>query len=255
MTEPEPGGNAGGATTVVVEKLSLTLGDLPLFDGLSTVFPAGQTTCLLGPSGVGKSTLLRAMAGLIAPTNGRIVGGDGRGLAGRVAYMDQSDLLLPWLSARDNVGLGARLRGEPTDATAAHRLLALVGLRGHETKRPAALSGGMRQRVALARTLMEDRAVVLMDEPFSAVDALTRFRLQDLASTVLRGRTVVLVTHDPQEALRLGHQLFVLSGSPAQIEKSGVPDLPPPRQPTFGDFPARYQDLMDQLAVGDAGAP
>ena len=169
--------------------------------------------------------------------------------------MDQSDLLLPWLSARANVTLGARLRGERPNAAAADEILALVGLRGHEEKRPAALSGGMRQRVALARTLMEDRPVVFMDEPFSAVDALTRFRLQDLASTVLHGRTVVLVTHDPQEALRLGHRLFVLSGSPARIDESPVPESPPPRAPTIGDFPARYRDLMDQLAVGEVGAP
>jgi len=88
-----------------------------------------------------------------------------------------------------------------------------------------------------------------MDEPFSAVDALTRFRLQDLASTVLRGRTVVLVTHDPQEALRLGHRIFVLSGAPVRLDESAVPEGLPPRAPTAGDFPVRYRDLMEQLAA------
>jgi putative hydroxymethylpyrimidine transport system ATP-binding protein len=164
-------------------------------------------------------------------------------------------LLLPWLSARENVVLGARLRGEAPDRAAADRLLARVGLAGHENKRPAALSGGMRQRVALARTLMEDRPVVLMDEPFSAVDALTRFRLQALACEVLADRTVVLVTHDPQEALRVGHRLFVLTGSPARWEESPVPRAQIPRAPTDGDFPARYDDLMARLASGDTAAP
>jgi len=255
MTTALGGGDVGDSIDIRVEGLSLHFGGIALFERLTAIFPAGQTSCLLGPSGVGKSTLLRAMAGLAAPSAGRIIGSDGLPLVGRAAYMDQSDLLLPWLSARANVTLGARLRGERPNAAAADEILALVGLRGHEAKRPAALSGGMRQRVALARTLMEDRPVVFMDEPFSAVDALTRFRLQDLASTVLHGRTVVLVTHDPQEALRLGHRLFVLSGSPARIDESPVPESPPPRAPTLGDFPARYRDLMDQLAVGEVGAP
>ncbi|MEQ8249040.1 MAG: ABC transporter ATP-binding protein [Alphaproteobacteria bacterium] len=249
MTTLRGGGNAGDSIGIRIDGLSLDFGGVPLFERLTAIFPAGQTSCLLGPSGVGKSTLLRAMAGLVAPSAGQIAGGDGKPLAGRAAYMDQSDLLLPWLSARANVTLGARLRGAQPDVAAADALLALVGLKGHEAKRPAALSGGMRQRVALARTLMEDRPVVFMDEPFSAVDALTRFRLQDLASTVLRGRTVVLVTHDPQEALRLGHRIFVLAGTPVRLDESAMPEDPPPRAPTAGDFPARYRSLMDQLAA------
>jgi len=255
MNDMTAAGFTGTRTDVVIDRLSLAFDGVALFDRFSAVFPSGQTTCLLGPSGIGKSTLLRAMAGLVAPDAGRVQGGDGAPLAGRIAYMDQSDLLLPWLSARENVLLGARLRGETPDVAAADRLLARVGLEGHADKRPAALSGGMRQRAALARTLMEDRPVVLMDEPFSAVDALTRFRLQALACEVLAGRTVVLVTHDPQEALRLGHRLFVLTGSPAQLDESPVPRGSPPRAPTGGDFPARYEDLMTRLAVGDAGVP
>jgi len=255
MTQTTPAGATGTPTDVVIDRLLLAFDGAPLFDDFSAVFPVGQTSCLLGPSGVGKSTLLRAMAGLAAPQGGRVSGGDGAPLAGRVAYMDQSDLLLPWLSARENVVLGARLRGEAPDRAAADRLLARVGLAGHENKRPAALSGGMRQRVALARTLMEDRPVVLMDEPFSAVDALTRFRLQALACEVLADRTVVLVTHDPQEALRVGHRLFVLTGSPARWEESPVPRAQIPRAPTDGDFPARYDDLMARLASGDTAAP
>ncbi len=136
---------------------------------------------------------------------------DGAGLDGRIALMAQQDLLLPWLSVRDNVLLGHRLRGasraelrrlrEPAAA-----LLARVGLERDADRLPGTLSGGMRQRAALARTLMEDRPIVLMDEPFSALDVVTRHRLQDLAAELLVGRTVLLVTHNPLEALRLGHR-------------------------------------------------
>jgi putative hydroxymethylpyrimidine transport system ATP-binding protein len=253
MTDTTAAGRTGMPTDVVVDSVSLAFDSSPLFEDFSAVYPGGQTTCLLGPSGIGKSTLLRAMAGLVPLNGGTIRDSTGRPLAGRIAYMDQSDLLLPWLTARDNVALGTRLRGERPDRAAADRLLARVGLTGHETKRPAALSGGMRQRVALARTLMEDRPIVLMDEPFSAVDALTRFRLQDLACDVLADRTVVMVTHDPQEALRLGHRLFVLTGSPARLDESPVPAAPTPRAPTRGDFPARYRDLMSRLGADETG--
>jgi putative hydroxymethylpyrimidine transport system ATP-binding protein len=249
MTMNLAGGAPGAPNDVVIDRLSLAFGDTLLFEQFSAVFPGAQTSCLLGPSGIGKSTLLRAMAGLVPLKTGAVRDDAGHSLAGRIAYMDQSDLLLPWLTARENVGLGGRLRGARRDAAAADRLLAQVGLAGHEDKRPAALSGGMRQRVALARTLMEDRPIVLMDEPFSAVDALTRFQLQDLACEVLADRTVVLVTHDPQEALRLGHRLFVMTGSPARLDESPVPHEATPRAPSGGDFPARYQDLMTRLGA------
>ena len=210
---------------------ALTFGDKRVFDQLDLDVPAGLTTCLLGPSGVGKSSLLRLIAG-ISPeaTAQHLETSDGGPIAGRIAYMDQRDLLLPWLDVRDNVTLGARLRGETADWARAGLLLRRVGLADEADSLPAALSGGMRQRAALARTLMEDRPVILMDEPFSAVDALTRLRLQDLAAELLIGRTTLLVTHDPLEALRLGHQILVLSGDPARmgepLEPSGLPPRP-----------------------------
>lgn len=226
----------------------LTYGGLVLFDGLDLELPGGVFTCLLGPSGIGKSSLLRLLAGLTSPgVSGDLRGSDGRGLTGRVAYMAQQDLLLPWLSVLQNVTLGSRLRSEPANRGRALDLLAQVGLADSALVRPDTLSGGMRQRVALARTLMEDRPLVLMDEPFSGLDALTRLRLQALAAELLAGRTVLLVTHDPLEALRLGEQILVMNGRPATL--SALPDLPgaPPRDPGDPALQAAYRAILRRL--------
>lgn len=136
---------------------------------------------------------------------------------------------LPWLSVRDNIALGARLRGEKVDRARVTALLEEVELSSCADARPATLSGGMRQRAALARTLYEDRPIVLMDEPFSALDTLTRTRIQTLAATLLAGRTVVLITHDPLEACRLSHRLLVLSAADGDIDDSHHLAGTPPR--------------------------
>ncbi|MBM3517852.1 MAG: ABC transporter ATP-binding protein [Alphaproteobacteria bacterium] len=227
-------------------------GDI-VFRDLAVDFDPGLTSCLLGPSGVGKSSLLRMIAGL-APSGGRVMGSDGGPLAGRIAYMDQRDLLLPWLRVIDNVTLGSRLRGTRADRPAARALLERVGLQGNAADYPRTLSGGMRQRVALARTLMEDRPVVLMDEPFSALDALTRLRLQDLSAELLAGRTVVMVTHDPFEALRLADRIYVLSGRPAELGEALLIPNYPPRDPTAGGLAALHHELLDRLKAADAGS-
>jgi putative hydroxymethylpyrimidine transport system ATP-binding protein len=203
---------------VEVQRASLRYAGVLLFRDLDFALPGSSWTCLLGPSGVGKSSLLRLIAGLAPLDHGDVICSDGAPLAGRLAWMGQQDNLLPWLSVQGNVTLGARLRGEPVDRAKARGLLARVGLERQVDRLPATLSGGQRQRAALARTLMEDRPVVLMDEPFSALDAITRTRLQALAATLLAGRTVLLVTHDPLEALRLGHRIQVMTGHPARIE-------------------------------------
>ena len=192
-----------------------------LFENLELFIPKNTWTCLLGLSGVGKSTLLKLVAGLAtgdAITEFKC--SDGTALAGRVAYMGQQDLLLPWLSVIDNVLLGDRLRTshEPIRLGNAYELLDRVGLRAYAAELPVKLSGGMRQRAALVRTLMEDKPVVVMDEPFSALDAITRLKLQDMAADLLTNRTVFLVTHDPLEAVRLGGQIILMSGRPAQLE-------------------------------------
>lgn len=190
-----------------------TIDGTTLFAPLTLTLSAGAWTCLLGGSGVGKTTVLRLIAGLEtgAEFSGRITASDGQPVSDRVAYMAQDDLLLPWASVAQNVSLGARLRGEKVDVDRRDRLIERMRLQDHMTKKPPELSGGQRQRVALARTLMEDRPIVLLDEPFSALDARTRADMQDLAAEALRGRTVLLVTHDPGEAARLGQSIVVMT--------------------------------------------
>lgn len=226
-----------------------------LFENFRFRLDGGRWTCLLGPSGVGKTSLLRLIAGL-AP-GALVAADDGLPLDGRVALMAQQDLLLPWLPVADNVILGYRLRGAPQAERRRRReqaraLLARVGLEAQAEALPATLSGGMRQRAALARTLMEDRPIVLMDEPFSALDAITRHRLQDLAAELLVGRTVLLVTHNPLEALRLGHRLHVLGGRPATARPPIVPKGHPPRDPADPTLLAQQAELLRDLARSSA---
>jgi len=250
-----PAANAA-APAVRIREARLDFGGAALFAGLDLTLAAGATTCLLGPSGVGKSSLLRLIAGLPGSGGGRVGDGDGQPLQGRIAYMAQQDLLLPWLSALDNVLIGYRLRGDrvtPAVRARARDLLGHVGLGDRAGDRPAALSGGMRQRVALARTLLEERPVVLMDEPFAGLDAIGRHALQDLAATMLAGRTVLVVTHDPLEALRLGDRLLVMAGRPATLsDRVAPPPGVPPRPVEDPALLALQGSLLAQLAEARA---
>ncbi|MEM6579110.1 MAG: ABC transporter ATP-binding protein [Pseudomonadota bacterium] len=210
-----------------------------LFKALDLELAPGRWTCLLGPSGVGKSTILRLIAGLEtqAVFDGTVTSDTGPHVPANIAYMAQEDLLLPWASVRENVALGARLRGQKVDEARLQRLLERVGLSALSHRQPHTLSGGQRQRAALARTLMEDKPLVLLDEPFSALDARTRADMQDLAFSLLKDRTVLLVTHDPGEAARLAHKIIVMS-------ERGLTELTPPR----GQAP-RAVDDPDMLAA------
>jgi putative hydroxymethylpyrimidine transport system ATP-binding protein len=241
------------APTIVVDRLSLAFGDRRVFHDLSLRLDGGKTTCILGPSGCGKSTLLKCVAGTGPSSSVGSIRFEPRGEKRQVAWMGQNDLLLPWLSLIGNVLLGARLRGELTDdlRRRAADLLAAAGLGEYAEALPSTLSGGMRQRGALLRTLMEGRPVLLMDEPFSALDALTRMRLQDLAADMIRGKTVVLVTHDPLEALRLADRIIVLAGSPARVRADLQPEGVPPRDPGNPEIARRHAELLSLLVNGE----
>lgn len=206
-----------GQTAIRIDRLSKRFGAGPLvLDDVNLSIESGEFVCLLGASGCGKSTLLNLIAGLDAPTSGSIdVPAEG------AAVMFQESALMPWLTARQNVELALRLRGVPRTARRgeALELLDIVNLADAAEKRPHELSGGMRQRVALARALAQDRPVLLMDEPFAALDAITRDLLHEELERVWRrtGRTIVFVTHNVREAARLGQRVVLLSSRPGRV--------------------------------------
>ena len=204
-------------------------------DRISLEVPPGEFTCLIGASGCGKSTLLSLVAGLEQPTSGDVsVSGAGRGGGPGVAIMFQEPALFPWLTAAGNVELALRARGvgraERRERTA--ELLETVRLGGFGRKRPHELSGGMRQRVALARALAQDADVLLMDEPFGALDAMTRDLLHDELDRVCSGRqlTIIFVTHNVREAVRLGDRVIVLSSRPGRIVDEFAVPIEHPRR-------------------------
>lgn len=202
-----------------------------LFQELAAHFSAGSWHSILGSSGVGKSTLLKVIAGIVGDYQGAILADDAEPLSGRIAWMAQDDLLLPWLNVRENVALGYQLRQErPADLTQKiHHLLGKVGLSELASRMPYQLSGGQRQRVALARTLLEDKPIILMDEPFSALDVSKRLDLQALFVELLSDKTVLFITHDPLEALRLSQSIWLMQGNPAQLNLIVQINTPTPR--------------------------
>ena len=194
-----------------------------IFDGLNFQIGAGEIMSIVGRSGAGKSTLFNLISGLLAPQGGRIgVGARSDGSEGRIAYMLQKDLLLPWRSILQNALLGIELHRKvtPADVTRAKEMLGRYGLGSVIDAFPHALSGGMRQRVALTRTLLVEPTLVLLDEPFSALDYETRLTLEDDVMTLREttGTSVVLVTHDIEEAIAMSDRVILLGGRPAIIE-------------------------------------
>ena len=239
------------APKIVIQQLHATYGRHVLFDNLNITFESNRCSCLLGKSGVGKSTLLKLIAGLIPSQQGRIHCDNNQSLSQQIAYMAQTDLLLPWYSVLDNVLISTRLRGKiSSDARhAAKTLLEKVGLTHASHKFPYQLSGGMRQRAALVRTLLTDKPILLMDEPFSSVDAITRFQLQTLLSEFLKNRTTLLVTHDPLEALRLADDIYILKGEPAKLHKIITLTSPAPREFSNSEILQQQENLFHLLSV------
>ncbi len=213
---------AGPPPVTALAEISLAVGE-------------GRFVALIGPSGAGKSTVLRMLAGLLRPTAGnvRIAGEDVAGRPGRAAFMPQGSLLLPWRRVRDNATLGAEVSGQSRGVAylRAEPLFERFGLAGFEESWPSQLSGGMRQRLALLRTFLTPKPVLLLDEPLGALDAITRRSMQAWLQDVWQsdGRTVLLVTHDVEEALILADSIYVLSPRPGRIVDHIEVDLLRPR--------------------------
>jgi NitT/TauT family transport system ATP-binding protein len=228
----------------------------------------GEFVCVVGPTGCGKSTTLNLVTGLISPSAGqvRVMGQPVVGIDRRVGFVFQSDALFPWRSVLDNVAAGPRYRGVPkAEANEKARMwVARVGLGAYESLYPHQLSGGMRKRVALAQTFINEPEILLLDEPFSALDVQTRTVMQDelLRLWAGTGASVVFVTHDLEEAVALADQVVVLTASPATVKKVHTIDLPRPRvmseiryEPAFIEIAKRiWDDLRDEVTLGQRGA-
>ena len=229
-------------TVVRLRGLSRAFGDVVVLDGLDLDLQAGEFVALLGRSGSGKTTLLRALAGLDAGVSGEIRTG------GTPAVVFQDPRLLPWRSVLQNVALGLRDR-DP--AARARRALAEVGLEGREDAWPRQLSGGQRQRVALARALVREPDLMLLDEPFSALDALTRVSAQALVNELWQRHqpAVLLVTHDVEESLLLADRVLIVDGGRIAYDERF--DLERPRRRDHPDLVSRRRELLERLGVDD----
>ena len=240
-------GDLGAA--VRLTQVSKDFGDATrprVLDRIDLTVSPGELVCLVGASGCGKSTLLSIIAGLDAPTAGTVEVSEAR-----PALMFQEPALFPWLTAGQNVELALRLRGIPRAdrAVEAGRLLDLVHLDGASGKRVHELSGGMRQRVALARALGQEGRLLLMDEPFAALDAITRDVMHDELTRIWRqtGLSVVFVTHNVREAVRLGQRVVLLSSRPGRIVREWNVGIPQPRRiedPAVGDLSTEITDHL-----------
>jgi ABC-type nitrate/sulfonate/bicarbonate transport system ATPase subunit len=236
-------GPAGGVELAGVEK---AFGAVRALAGVSLRAAPHEVLAVAGPSGCGKSTLLELVCGLAAPGAGTV-------RAAPAALMPQRDGLLPWLSALDNAGLALRVAGASRAAAraAAHGHFAAFGLEGFERARPGALSGGMRQRVAFLRTLLAGRPVLCLDEPFGALDALTRLQMQAwLAGALEREpRTVLLVTHDVEEAVLLADRVVLLSPRPGRVVETLAVDVPRPRARGDAELVALRERALSALGA------
>jgi NitT/TauT family transport system ATP-binding protein len=237
----EPRNVYGGSTGEVhLAGVARAFGGVRALDGVDVDVAPHEIVAVVGPSGCGKTTLLELVCGLQQPDAGTVRGD-------RAVLMPQRDGLLPWLSAIDNAALAPRLAGASrNDARAkAHPLFAAFGLEGFERARPHELSGGMRQRVAFLRTLLSGKPVLCLDEPFGALDALTRREMQDWLAQALERepRTVLLVTHDVEEAARLADRVLVMSPRPGRI----AAEVPVPPTRTDAEVLAVRERAMEVL--------
>ncbi|MHB8733274.1 MAG: ABC transporter ATP-binding protein [bacterium] len=219
---------------------------LDVLAGVSLDVGPREFVTLVGPSGCGKSTICNVVAGLVRPDAGTVTIS-----AGRVAYMQQKDLLLPWRTVLDNAILGLEIQGTPRAAAheEARAMLRRFGLEGFERAYPGTLSGGMRQRVALVRTLLCRRDLLVLDEPFGALDAMTRAAMQGYLLRLREefGRTVLFITHDVEEAVLLSDRIYVMAARPGRIRAERRLDLPRPRRATDPGVVAEKAAILDLL--------
>lgn len=256
MSAPQPGGDAPEVVGTSLGKTFPTPdGPLVVLESLDLTLAAGSVTALVGPSGCGKSTLLRIIAGLEEPDAGgsvRIGGDEPRTVRKRgelaIAFQDAS--LLPWRTTAGNVALAQRLAGRPVDHRRVNELLAMVGLGGFEKARPAQLSGGMRQRAAIARCLVTEPRLLLLDEPFGAVDELTRRRLNIELPPLWSDATTttLLVTHSITEAVLLADRVLVMSARPGSFVADLPVELPRPRRLQHL-HQRRFTELVDHIGA------
>lgn len=221
-------------------------------EGVEFTIAEGEFVSIVGPSGCGKSTLFNILAGLLRPSSGRVMldGREQACLLGRTAYMPQKDLLMPWRTVLDNVTLGLQMEGVGRKEARQRAMeeMPRFGLAGFENRWPSKLSGGMRQRAALLRTFLAGRDVMLLDEPFGALDALTRQAMQQwlLERWTEGGKTILFITHDVEEAVYLSDRVYVMSGRPGRMSTCVEVDLPRPRGfDVIGD--PRFIELKQQL--------
>jgi NitT/TauT family transport system ATP-binding protein len=251
-----PDGALSGAADNIVEVRGITKfygGDVHALDSIDLAFPTGQMTTLLGPSGCGKTTLLKIIAGLLEPSagevlvNGRVVTGPGP----ERAFVFQDFALLPWATVLRNVGFGLELTGmaRAKREEKARHYISEVGLSGFEDKYPHELSGGMRQRVGLARALAVDAEVLLMDEPFSAVDEQTRRKFQEdlLLLLSVEKKSVIFVTHSIEEAVYVSDQIVILSPRPGRIHSIVRPEISRTVSPDDIRRNANYLDTVEEI--------
>jgi ABC-type nitrate/sulfonate/bicarbonate transport system ATPase subunit len=247
---------------VAVRGVSMTFDEVEAVHDVNLTVGRSELVALVGPSGCGKSTLLAAIAGLLQPDEGEIWlnGATARDRLGRVALMPQRDALLPWRSVLDNAILGLEVAGgDKREARErARALLPRFGLAGFGDHYPAALSGGMRQRAAFLRTVLAEREVLLLDEPFGALDALTRRSMQEWLLDLWEelGRSILLVTHDVEEALLLADRIAVMTARPGRVKLIEPVHLPRPRTPAMISDPAfvaqkahLLETLHDEVAL------
>ncbi len=229
-----------------LEKVSRSFGVVEVFRELSLSISLGEFVAVVGPSGCGKTTLLNLLSGFDQPTSG-VIQRDGR-----VRMVYQQDGLFPWMTVSENIALGLRhLKDNAERTRQTNELLGLIRLEGFENHYPHQLSGGMRQRVELARALAGDSDILLLDEPFSALDYLTRLRLRQELARLLdeRPRTVALVTHDIEEAAQLADRVIVLSERPAQIRYELSIATPRPRDLTHPEVVRAMHRILTELGI------